>query len=61
MNQKPQVGVAIIITRNDQVLLEKRKNLTVRGVGQLQADTLISVKRPNFVQHARRKKKWGWM
>jgi 8-oxo-dGTP diphosphatase len=31
MNQVPKVGVAIIITRNDQVLLVKRKN--VHGAG----------------------------
>ncbi len=31
MNQEPKVGVAIIITRNDQVLLVKRKG--VHGAG----------------------------
>lgn len=31
MNQEPKVGVAIIITRNDKVLLVKRKG--VHGVG----------------------------
>jgi 8-oxo-dGTP diphosphatase len=31
MNQEPKVGVAIIITRNNQVLLVKRKN--VHGAG----------------------------
>ena len=31
MNQEPKVGVAIIITKNDQVLLMKRKGL--HGIG----------------------------
>lgn len=31
MNQEPKVGVAIIITKNDQVLLMKRKGLHGKG------------------------------
>jgi len=39
MNRTPKVGVAIIISRNDKVLLIKRKN--VHGAGSWSAIPLV--------------------
>ena len=61
MNQNPKVGVAIIITKHDQVLLMRRKGLTAQGPGQHQAGIWILEKLLNNARHARQKKRLDWM
>jgi hypothetical protein len=61
MNQKPQVGAAIIITKDDKVLLMKRKGPQGTGTWSTPADIRILERRLKDAQHVRQKRKSGWM